>query len=296
MGSAAVAAAAAPPPPPNCAATFNLFIPGTWETDEKADPARPVGMLGPIAEAVEREQGAESEIFFTPYIARAFDDGHTYADSKNTAILNAGNVLRDYFTRCPEALFTITGYSQGADAAGDIASAIGNNRGPVPADRVLAVGLLSDPAAGTAGETVVGPRPVGTGIADPRPLGMGALTGRVSSICHPEDLYCAISKSDSPLFGLLGSVLSKTSRGAGISDEPGAFTDSAFTNGAFTDATDSADTDLGTLLDEGIDIAEFYASGVHGGYGSLVVDQLGRTALQWLGDWLNRLIGSATPE
>ncbi|GAB4585605.1 hypothetical protein Ntsu_34370 [Nocardia sp. IFM 10818] len=284
-------ASAAAPPPASCAATFNLFIPGTWETDEKADPTRPVGMLGPIAEAVEREQGAESEIFFTPYIARAFDDGHTYADSKNTAILNAGNVLRDYFTRCPDALFTITGYSQGADAAGDIASAIGNDRGPVPADRVLAVGLLSDPAAGTAGETVVGPRPVGTGIADPRPLGMGALTGRVSSICHPEDLYCAISKSDSPLLGLLGSVLSKTSSGAAISDEPGMFTDSAF-----PDTADTTDTDLGTLLDEGIDIAEFYASGVHGGYGSLVVDQLGRTALQWLSDWLNRLIGSATPE
>ncbi|WP_067545231.1 cutinase family protein [Nocardia crassostreae] len=200
--------------PPACAATFNLFIPGTWETDEVADPARPVGMLGPIAETIQREQGGNAAIYFTPYMARAFDNSHTYADSKATAIANAQQALRDYLGRCPEARFTLTGYSQGADATGDLASAIGNDRGPVPADRVLAVGLLADPGAGTPGEDVIGPRPPGTGIADPRPLGMGALSGRVSSICHPEDLYCAIQKGDNPLLGLLGSILSTTLSGA----------------------------------------------------------------------------------
>ncbi|WP_040741288.1 cutinase family protein [Nocardia tenerifensis] len=193
----------------DCAETFNLFIPGTWETNEHADPARPIGMLRPIAEAIQREQGSKSDIYFTPYMARAFDNGRTYADSKNTALVNARKALREYDNRCPAAKFTITGYSQGADAAGDVASEIGNDRGPVPADRVLAVGLIADPAAGTKGETPVGPHTPGSGIADPRPQGMGKLTGRVSSICDPGDLYCSIKKGDNPLLGRLGSLLSK---------------------------------------------------------------------------------------
>lgn len=213
VGSAATATAAVPTPPAACATTFNLFIPGTWETDETADPAQPRGMLGPVAEAVRREHGADSDIYFVPYMARAFDNGYTYADSKSTAVNNAQQVLRDYSSRCPAAEFTISGYSQGADAAGDLASEIGNDQGPVPADRVLAVGLLADPGAGTSGESVVGPPTPGTGIADPRPQGMGSLAGRVFSICHPGDLYCSIQKGDNPLLGYLGSILGKTLSG-----------------------------------------------------------------------------------
>ncbi|WP_378743156.1 cutinase family protein [Nocardia brasiliensis] len=209
VGSAAVAAPAiVHAAPADCAATFNLFIPGTWETNEAADPAQPIGMLKPIAEAIQRKQGPHSDIYFTPYMARAFDNGYTYADSKNTALTKARTTLRAYGTRCPAAKFTLTGYSQGADAAGDLASEIGNDRGPVPADRVLAVGLLADPGAGTKGEIAVGPRTAGTGIADPRPQGMGKLSGRVTSICDPGDLYCSIQKNLNPLLGKLGSLLS----------------------------------------------------------------------------------------
>ncbi|MFI6043956.1 cutinase family protein [Nocardia sp. NPDC051321] len=209
VGSSAVTVVASAEPN-GCATTFNLFIPGTWETDEDADPARPVGMLAPIADAIQRQQGPRSEIYFTPYMARAFDNGYTYADSKNTALANATAALRDYGSRCPTTRFTINGYSQGADAAGDLAADIGNDRGPVAADKVLAVGLLSDPGAGTKGEVVVGPGTAGTGIADPRPQGMGKLSGRVTSICDPKDLYCSIQKGINPLLGALGSILSKT--------------------------------------------------------------------------------------
>lgn len=40
-----------------CASTFNLLIPGTWETNENADAALPVGMLAPVAHALERAYG-----------------------------------------------------------------------------------------------------------------------------------------------------------------------------------------------------------------------------------------------
>ena len=197
--------------PTHCASTFNLFIPGTWETDENADPSQPVGMLKPVADALENTHGSAVEVYTLPYMARAFDNGHTYADSKADAVSKATQVLADVANSCPRTKFTMIGYSQGADAAGDIASDIGNGRGPIDASRVLAVGLLADPGAGTKGTATVGPRTSGQGIADPRTQGMGALSGRVASICDPGDLYCSIEKGSSPLLGSLGSILSKNS-------------------------------------------------------------------------------------
>ncbi|MED5800950.1 cutinase family protein [Gordonia sp. Z-3] len=209
----AVGLLTAPAPAPadaHGAPTFNLFIPGTWETDETADPSTPIGALKPIAERIRRDHGTSAHIYFLPYLARAFDNGESYGVSKATALDNAARVLRDFTARHPTAKVTITGYSQGADAAGDLASAIGNRIGPVTPDKVLAVALLADPRAGTRGETVVGPRADGVGIADPRPAGMGTLAGRVSSICAPADLYCSIDKRQNPFLGQLGSALGKT--------------------------------------------------------------------------------------
>ena len=193
-----------------CGATFNLFIPGTWETNESADPDVPVGMLKPVADALKSAHGSDAEVYTLPYMARAFDNGHTYADSKADALAKSRQVLSEVEKSCPKTKFTIIGYSQGADAAGDLASEIGNGKGPVDAGRVLAVGLLADPGAGTKGAATVGPRTSGHGIADPRPQGMGSLSGRVASICDPGDLYCSIEKGSSPLLGSLGSILTKS--------------------------------------------------------------------------------------
>ncbi|MDV8009400.1 cutinase family protein [Rhodococcus sp. IEGM 1318] len=195
--------------PSGCPSTFNLFIPGTWETGEGADPTVSVGMLKPIADSLADKHGSAAQIYMLPYMARAFDNGKTYADSKSDGLTRAKDVLFETAGKCSNTKFTLTGYSQGADIAGDLASEIGNGSGPITAEQVLAVGLLADPGSGTDGETVVGPQPSGKGIADPRPQGMGKLSGRVASICDPKDLYCSIQKGSSPLLGSLGSVLTE---------------------------------------------------------------------------------------
>ena len=203
-----------------CSKTFNLFIPGTWETAEDADPSIPVGMLKPIAHSIADTNGSAAPVHTLPYMARAFDNGKTYADSKSDGLTRAKDVIAEIATKCSDTKFTITGYSQGADIAGDLASEIGNGSGPIKAEQVLAVGLLADPGSGTNGEAVIGPKPSGKGIADPRPQGMGKLSGRVASICDPKDLYCSIQKGSSPLLGSLGSVLTKAPS-AGVDGQVG---------------------------------------------------------------------------
>jgi len=230
--------------PTNCAATFNLFIPGTWETNENADPQQPVGMLAPVAEAIKAKNGARAQVYTLPYMARAFDNGHTYADSKADAVSKATAVLKNYADKCQGAKITITGYSQGSDAAGDLASAIGNDRGPVDADRVLGVALLADPGAGTKGAATVGPKTSGEGIAGPREQGMGTLSGRVASICDPKDLYCSIHKGANPFLGSLGSILSKT---PGNTDAGGG--NAAVATALTSDFTDADLPGLGSNLD-----------------------------------------------
>ncbi|MDX5961839.1 cutinase family protein [Rhodococcus opacus] len=248
VGVAVTAPAIGNAAPTDCAATFNLFIPGTWETNENADPTRPVGMLAPVAAAIEAQNGARAQMYTLPYMASAFDNGHTYADSKLDAVNKATAVLRNYVDKCRGTKITITGYSQGADAAGDLASAIGNARGPVDADQVLGVALLADPGAGTKGAATVGPTTSGEGIAGPRSQGMGKLSGRVASICDPNDLYCSIRKGANPFLGSLGSILSKTpgNTGAGAGAGGG---NAAVAHALTSDFTDADLPGLGSNVD-----------------------------------------------
>jgi hypothetical protein len=51
--------------------------------------------------------------------------------------------------------------------------------------------------------------------------------------------------------------------------------------------------DLASLIEEGLGAASFVASGAHQNYNSLVVDNAGRNAIQWISDWLNLQIGRA---
>ncbi|WP_280403510.1 hypothetical protein [Nocardia brasiliensis] len=45
------------------------------------------------------------------------------------------------------------------------------------------------------------------------------------------------------------------------------------------------------LIGDGISAAMFFASNAHVNYGALIVDETGRNAIGWLGDWLNSRIG-----
>lgn len=238
--------------PPGCTDVLAVITPGTWETTSDADPGVPVGMLAAVGNSLKTKYGNNVELFYTPYAASAFDQGKTYGDSKTTAIGAINDKVSTVAAKCPQTTFIFAGYSQGADATGDIASNIGNGKGPISADKVLAVGLLADPGRGTAGESVVGPPAAGTGIADPRPHGMGTLRGRVATICDPKDLYCSIDKGRNSVLGALGTVLGKS---------PGASPDSAVVGGGSHLATAlTSDFSHADLSGIGADVADLTAA------------------------------------
>lgn len=207
-GRAAVAVADTPAA--GCAPVSVVMMAGTTETSAAADPSRPVGMLKKVTDKLVARFGSAVSVVFPPYSASAFDKGLTYVQSKQTGIASLNRTLTEAASRCPATKFITGGYSQGADIAGDVASNIGNGRGPISADRVLGVALLADPGQGAAGESVVGPKITGSGMGGNRPGGMGALSGRVATICNPGDLYCNLDRNAHPMVANISSMLAMT--------------------------------------------------------------------------------------
>ncbi|QII07864.1 cutinase family protein [Rhodococcoides fascians A25f] len=188
----------------SCAKYVAIMAPGTWETNVAANPTTPVGMLATVGNALKQKYGNDIEVYYPAYAASAFDKGRTYADSKETGKSAINNILT---SACATSKFLLSGYSQGADAAGDVAAEIGNGRGVVPAARILGVGLVADPHQGTAGGTVVGPKVDGQGIGGVRPEGFGSLAPVVKQLCNPTDLYCSTNAGKDGLLAGLGKVL-----------------------------------------------------------------------------------------
>lgn len=104
-------------------------------------------------------------------------------------------MIADMAARCSATRFALVGYSQGADAAGDLAAEIGSGHGVVPPERVAAVGLLSDPRRGPT-DALIGPPVPGAGAGGARIGGFGFLSQNVRTFCAAGDLYCSVPTDD----------------------------------------------------------------------------------------------------
>lgn len=125
--------------PVGCPSLYVVAIPGTWETS-KTEPGR--GMLALAADNLP----GNAQTDYVAYTATAFPwEGEVYGRSKNEAIAGARGLIGDVARACGNTKFALLGYSQGADAAGDLAVEIGTGLGVVPADRIGLVGLIADP-------------------------------------------------------------------------------------------------------------------------------------------------------
>lgn len=198
---------------PSCPAVEAIAVPGTTQTSPDADPSKPVGVLGSILEPIKQRAKVTLATFYTPYPATIVGgtDGGGYRASKAAGIDSTNARLKSVADRCPKTVFVLTGYSQGADIAGDVAAAIGHNKGVIPASRLLGVALVADPSQAPSGQPTIGLVRPGMGFAGVRSGGFGSLTQRngILSICAPRDYYCSLPQNDLVMrfIGHLGSHL-----------------------------------------------------------------------------------------
>ncbi len=199
-----------------------ISIPGTWESSVQLDPFNPVqfpaALLLNVTNPIRAQFGSDRlEVFTVPYTAQfhnplSADTQMSYNDSRAEGTRAAVQAMTDMNNRCPLTSYVLVGFSQGAVIAGDIASDIGNGRGPVDADLVLGVTLIADGRRQDEVGRDIGPNPDGQGaeitlhevptlsalglsMTGPRPGGFGALDDRTNEICARGDLICAAPES-----------------------------------------------------------------------------------------------------
>lgn len=270
---------------PACPGLYVLAVPGTWETSDD-DPR--TGMLAASVDALPGDVG----VGYVAYTATAFPwEGEVYGRSKHEAVEKARAAVAAVAQSCATTRIAILGYSQGADAAGDLAAEIGTGHGVVAPDRIALVGLVSDPRRAPT-DTLIGPPVAGAGAGGPRPGGFGFLAPRTYTFCAAGDLYCAMPDGD--FAGRIAGFFVEISN-----------PDPALFDRYSRDAADLLDAALaagglgllaGQLDASAVDerkaqIAEFVNSGVHQSYPFYVVGPGGETALSWLRRQLVDLIG-----
>jgi hypothetical protein len=199
-----------------------ISIPGTWESSVQLDPTNPTqfprALLLNVTNPLRANFGSDRVAIYTvPYTAQfhnpfSADQQMSYNDSRAEGTRTAVKAMTDMNAKCPLTSYVLLGFSQGAVIAGDIASDIGNGRGPVDQDLVLGVTLIADGRRQIGVGKDVGPNPDGQGaevtlqevptlsalglsMTGPRPGGFGALNDRVNEICATGDLICAAPES-----------------------------------------------------------------------------------------------------
>jgi hypothetical protein len=195
-----------------------INVPGTWESAPQDDPLNPMQFPNALLHKVtglitQQFPSARMQTYTTPYTAQfhnplSSDKQMSYNESRAEGARATVQAMTDMNNKCPLTSYVLMGFSQGAVIAGDVASDIGNGRGPVDDDLVLGVTLIADGRRQQGVGNDIGPNPPGEGaevtlaevpmlsglgltMTGARPGGFGALNDKTNEICAPGDLICA---------------------------------------------------------------------------------------------------------
>ncbi|WP_186329035.1 cutinase family protein [Prescottella equi] len=260
--------------PADCPDVQVISVPGTWESNAADDPYNPTAnpaslMLNVTRPLQERFSPDRADVYTVPYVAQFSnpialppDGQESYNNSRAAGTSATIDLIERRHAECPLTTYLLTGFSQGAVIAGDVAARIGAGDGPVSPDLVLGVGVIADGRRDPAAAPTIGPPVAGVGaelslaglklpgitMTGVRPGGFGALADRAVQICAPSDGIC-----DAPAEALkVGNWLSSASR-----------------------------------------LTEYYNNPIHAMYNTFVVDGNGTTATQWITNWAADKIDAA---
>ncbi|AHI23790.1 cutinase family protein [Corynebacterium vitaeruminis] len=212
-------AAQSPAQPDWCPSVEVVAAPGTWESKADDDPVNPTAnpnsymltITRPLQQAYSADQ---VKVWTLPYTAQFRNINSmaemTYDDSRTEGTNTLNAELTATHAECPLTDFILTGFSQGAVIAGDVANQIGTGTGVIPAERVRGVALVADGrrqagvgqnvgnlVAGVGAEIALQPLDLvvqavvpGATMRGARSSGFGTLNDKVFELCAPDDSIC----------------------------------------------------------------------------------------------------------
>ena len=262
--------------PGDCPNIYVIAIPGTW-----ANGSSP-GIMSQVTSGL----GPETQVAFVGYDATAFPwERAIYGKSKAQAVANTEGLALTMLRRCPGTRIALTGYSQGADAAGDVASEIGTGRARIRPGQVAGVVLISDPRRSRK-DNLVGPPLRGEGSGGPRLDGMGWVLPRAFTICEPKDIYCNVPRDYylTRIVGYLAETSNPTpSQILQYQAEASAIVGELLTRGG--PGAIVGELSNKRARDQITSFSNFLQSGAHGTYTTFQVKP-GVTAVQWAHNFL----------
>lgn len=131
---------------PECAPIVLVAVPGTFETNRDHDPNEPVGTLSELTEPARAAMGGQLSETYINYAADAGVSGTAYAKSIQNGATKTLKTIEDVQNRCDGSRVFLTGFSQGADVAGDVATMIGQKQTNIRPETMAGVVLFSDPS------------------------------------------------------------------------------------------------------------------------------------------------------
>lgn len=225
----------------SCPDVLLVNVPGTWESSLQDPPFAPIqfpnALLHNVVTTLGQQFGpSRVQTYTTPYTAQfhnplSADNQMSYNESRAQGTQATVRAITDMNTKCPLTSYVLIGFSQGAVIAGDIASDIGNGRGPVDDDLVLGVTLIADGRRQADVGKQIGPSPPGEGaeitlhevpvlsglgltMTGARPDGFGSLNDKTNEICAPGDLICAAPKEAFSITNLPNTLNTLAGNGA----------------------------------------------------------------------------------
>ncbi|MBW0275530.1 hypothetical protein ATM97_10035 [Nocardia sp. MH4] len=178
-----------------------LLAPGTYETTSTVGQATPGQILTQLGESLTTRYGTDIEV-------------RTLAPSAGAGSVSGVDLTAAVKGLCSDTRVILAGYGQGAEVAGDLATTLGNRGGPIPAARIVAVALVSDPRRDAA-TAQLGTPVSGQGVTGPRSQGFGELTDRVRTLCLEGDSYCSTTADSSPVLAAVSRALATANTTSG---------------------------------------------------------------------------------
>ncbi len=169
-----------------------LLAPGTYETTPTIGQGTN-GILTQLGESLTTRYGTDIEV-------------RTLAPSTGAGSVSGADLSAGMKGLCSDTRVVLAGYGQGAEVTGDLATTLGNRGGPIPASRVVAVALVSDPRRDST-TAQLGTPVSGQGVTGPRSQGFGELTDRVRTLCLDGDSYCSTTAESSPVLAAVSRAL-----------------------------------------------------------------------------------------
>ncbi|GAB3075920.1 cutinase family protein [Corynebacterium aquatimens] len=176
-----------------CASEYLIAIPGGGNTLPGLPSEAPVGdKVYHVSTGVRARSGGTIKTVRIAYAAVPFAV-LSYTDSERSGYDETNRTISRLAHQCPEANFSITGFSEGAGIGAKIINDIAYGRGPIPAQRFSSAALISNPRLGDNGGAFGGGAyEVHKGALEALPGGYGKVGSRVLDICRVDDPICAL--------------------------------------------------------------------------------------------------------